>query len=281
VVCSAGRCERISSPLMVQGWPRGTCYGQALPQLRTWRQQFSKPRLFFRASWLIFQTSAALVTGNLIMRAWCPVGGHGAELAGGRKTVVLDSVCAGQRCTSRVRQMAMSTEPPTVVAPPEVSNGPATSEAEWAECLVQYADAASPADAQEVWVFRKRDYSEFQRLIGLRLSYRRPRDQQENIPVKYGQARREEAMAGTKVTCRDRSVDPDLVCAECVRVFTGGAYEDRGISVPAYPPQRDVMNCLALSVGEDNEVAVGKDEAPLRQTAFCNYVNVRFQTIDA
>ncbi|CAE8671574.1 unnamed protein product [Polarella glacialis] len=178
------------------------------------------------------------------------------------------------------------------------SSGARLSESEghgsWAECLLQFADAASPADASEVWVFRKKDYQEFQRLIGLRLSYRRPSRDTEPGPQKFGEARREEAMAGTTVTCRERNVDPSLVCAECIKVFTGGAYRDAGIAVPAFPPAPDVMQCLALSVGEvfkangedpnDSKSViegprVGHGQSPLRQAAFCNYVNARFSTV--
>ena len=49
------------------------------------------------------------------------------------------------------------------IAPPSVSDDAAVKNSEWAECLVKYSP--EDADAQEVWVFRKRDYNEFQRLI--------------------------------------------------------------------------------------------------------------------
>ncbi|CAE8582511.1 unnamed protein product, partial [Polarella glacialis] len=195
------------------------------------------------------------------------------------------------RCKPQLRVVA---EPPTRSRPPDVEAEARTENSEWAECLLQFADAASPADASEVWVFRKKDYQEFQRLIGLRLSYRRPSRDTEPGPQKFGEARREEAMAGTTVTCRERNVDPSLVCAECIKVFTGGAYRDAGIAVPAFPPAPDVMQCLALSVGEvfkangedpnDSKSViegprVGHGQSPLRQAAFCNYVNARFSTV--
>lgn len=166
-------------------------------------------------------------------------------------------------------------EPPTSVAPPAIRDDVDTSRADWAECLVQYAKTS--ADAQEVWVFQKRDYDDFQRLIGLRLSYS---SAQVTGPARFGADRREAAIATTKVTCRERSVDPELVCAECIRVFTGGAYRDNGISVPAYPGQPAVLGCLALSVGNATEAVPEDPASPLRQTAFCNTVNVRFSTAE-
>eukprot|EP00933_Yihiella_yeosuensis_P073111 TRINITY_DN81690_c0_g1_i1.p1 TRINITY_DN81690_c0_g1~~TRINITY_DN81690_c0_g1_i1.p1 ORF type:complete len:268 (-),score=52.58 TRINITY_DN81690_c0_g1_i1:122-925(-) len=178
-------------------------------------------------------------------------------------------------------------EPPTRFRPPDVEESVQAETSEWAECLVRFSDAATAADAQEVWVFRKRDYDEFQRLIGLRLSYRRPnpsKSPQDEAPIRFGEARREEAMESTKVTCRERKIDPDLVCSECVRVFTGGVYRDAGISVPAHPPAPAVLDCLALSVGEtktdaDSSTNPQNQQWPLKQTAFCNYVNARFSTV--
>lgn len=185
------------------------------------------------------------------------------------------------------------------------------AEPDWAECVVAFSDEKASTDASEVWVFRKRDYGEFQRLIGLRLSYRRPTaaagnaGEPEGAPMRFGEARRAEAMASTRVTCRDRSVDPEIRCAECVRVFTGGAYRDKAISVPAFPSQPTILGCLALSLGESAPGAAEQDtpkrveawhqdgeegarsavaapplvELPLRQTAFCNSVNARFSTV--
>eukprot|EP00929_Paragymnodinium_shiwhaense_P089097 TRINITY_DN49337_c0_g1_i2.p2 TRINITY_DN49337_c0_g1~~TRINITY_DN49337_c0_g1_i2.p2 ORF type:complete len:174 (+),score=41.70 TRINITY_DN49337_c0_g1_i2:141-662(+) len=173
--------------------------------------------------------------------------------------------------------MRVVMDPPTRSAPPQVSDDVAVEHSEWAECLVQYADAPKGQDAQEVWVFRKQDYEEFQRLIGLRLTYRS--DEVEG-QMRFGAQRREEAMKGTKVTCRERSVDSELVCSECSRVFTGGAYHDKAIAVPAYPPQAAVIDCLALSTGITEEAKKDDPSNPLRQTAFCNTVNVRFEMAD-
>ena len=30
-----------------------------------------------------------------------------------------------------------------------------------------------------------------------------------------------QAMQGTKVLCRERNIDPSLICSQCVKVFTG------------------------------------------------------------
>lgn len=191
------------------------------------------------------------------------------------------------RGTSRIQRHGLS-DPPTREAPPEVGNKAGTREAPWAECLVRYAapplpSGAAGADAQEVWVFRRHDFEEFQRLIGLRLSYRPPSsgEAEELGPMRFGSARRDEAMASTKVSCRDRDIDSELVCQECTRVFTGGAYEDKAISVPAHPPKPNVLDCLALSTGEEDAPDKQETEgSPLKQTAFCNYVNVRFSAVE-
>lgn len=176
-----------------------------------------------------------------------------------------------RRGRSRSRsQMRAAMDPPTRIAPPAVTDDVATSRHEWAECIVQYSDAS--ADAQEVWVFKKRDYSEFQRLIGLRLSYQSSGEGAN----RFGAERREQAMEGTKVTCRDRSIDSELICAECIRVFTGGAYQDKAISVPAFPSQPNVLGCLALSVRTDTGAVPTDPTCPLMQTSFCNTVNARF-----
>mmetsp|Transcript_19775 Transcript_19775/g.46128 ORF Transcript_19775/g.46128 Transcript_19775/m.46128 type:complete len:257 (+) Transcript_19775:23-793(+) len=179
-------------------------------------------------------------------------------------------------------------EPPTRMRPPDVDIAVVPKAKDWAECLVQFGDDSH--DAQEVWVFRRNDYEEFQRLIGLRLSYRKPSSPgtQDAGPARFGAARRAEAMQGTKVLCRERSIDASLVCSQCVKVFTGGAYEEAGIAVPAHPEVPDVLDCLALSVGDvegtrGNEStvqgAMARHRSPLKQTAFCNYVNARFSTV--
>ncbi|CAJ1386748.1 unnamed protein product, partial [Effrenium voratum] len=178
------------------------------------------------------------------------------------------------RSTKAARHAVM--DPPTRMRPPDVDVDVRSKASEWAECNVQFADRS--ADAEEVWVFRRKDFEEFQRLIGLRLSYRKPGHAQDG-PAQYGEARREEAMAGTKVLCRERTIDASLLCSQCIKVFTGGAYKDAGIAVPAHPEAPEVMQCLAHSVGEVETGAnatapspqAAMQGAPLKQTAFCNY----------
>eukprot|EP00403_Amphidinium_massartii_P013113 CAMPEP_0178410128 /NCGR_PEP_ID=MMETSP0689_2-20121128/20819_1 /TAXON_ID=160604 /ORGANISM="Amphidinium massartii, Strain CS-259" /LENGTH=244 /DNA_ID=CAMNT_0020031293 /DNA_START=79 /DNA_END=811 /DNA_ORIENTATION=+ len=197
---------------------------------------------------------------------------HQSELASARRLVAMRAIM----------------DPPTRQAPPADVTARDISQEEWAECIVQYSSAPT-ADSSEVWVFRKKDYEEFQRLVGLRLSYRKPsgddahHGQADDRPSQFGDARREEAMAGVKVTCRDRNVDAELTCAECIRVFSGGVYKDAGIAVPAYPRQPNVVGCLELSSGAaGNDTAAlelgGSAVNPLLQTAFCKYVHAKFES---
>eukprot|EP00439_Symbiodinium_sp_Y106_P045344 s915_g5.t1 len=165
-------------------------------------------------------------------------------------------------------------EPPTRMRPPDVEDAVRSKAKDWAECLVQFGDRAY--DAQEVWVFRRGDYEELQgcgdRYTILQMTI-------DAGPARFGTARREEAMQNTKVLCRERNIDSSLICSQCVKVFTGGAYEEAGIAVPAHPPVPDVLGCLALSVGDvdgtGNETSsqggIARNRSPLKQTSFCNY----------
>jgi len=217
--------------------------------------------------------------------AWTHFCNAGRQQRGPLLTLLDRLSChASDRSVGRTTLRATA-EPPTIVAPPAIADIVETSREEWAECIVRYSSAPT-ADATEVWVFRKQDYEEFQRLVGLRLSYRKPgpeshHGQADTRPAQFGEARRDEAMAAVQVTCRDRSVDAELVCAECIRVFSGGVYKDAGIAVPAYPGQPNVVGCLALSMGRaGNETAAldidGTAVNPLVQTAFCKYVHAQF-----
>lgn len=154
--------------------------------------------------------------------------------------------------------------PPTRTAPPEVGSDVGFGVGKWSECLVEYADG----QAAEVWVFRQKDRGEFERLMHLRINRGYPPGDR---PVDF-------AANGVTMGCRDRSVDPTIVCAECVRVLTGGAYGNGGISVPAYPPKPDVLDCLDLSGITAVEQGRREDGSPLitklTETAFCNSVNV-------
>mmetsp|Transcript_62349 Transcript_62349/g.115725 ORF Transcript_62349/g.115725 Transcript_62349/m.115725 type:complete len:257 (-) Transcript_62349:147-917(-) len=154
--------------------------------------------------------------------------------------------------------------PPDSDAPRQQSRGKA-----WTECLLEHQDG----QAAEVWVFRQRHNAEFQRLLHLRLTRGYPPGGGDacDRPVNFTQY-------NVEVGCRDRSIDPDLLCAQCVRVLTGGAYGNGGISVPTYPPKKSILECLESS--RVSEVVQGQreDGSPLitrlSETAFCNSVNV-------
>mmetsp|Transcript_162194 Transcript_162194/g.520163 ORF Transcript_162194/g.520163 Transcript_162194/m.520163 type:complete len:285 (+) Transcript_162194:89-943(+) len=226
-----------------------------------------------------------------------PVGGWLATVRSRSRGALNGRLCESALDTEADRSRSRSAiprlvamDPPTRLRPPDVDDEVDTGKDEWAECIVSFSDAKRASDASEVWVFRKKDYEEFQRLIGLRLSYRPAApggaSAEQSAASRFGAARRAEAMAGTQVTCRDRSMDPEIQCAQCVRVFTGGAYKDKAISVPAFPAQPLVLGCLALSLGEEGgigapEGAMSAADWPLRQTAFCNSVNARFSTVSA
>mmetsp|Transcript_90452 Transcript_90452/g.242573 ORF Transcript_90452/g.242573 Transcript_90452/m.242573 type:complete len:178 (+) Transcript_90452:59-592(+) len=163
-------------------------------------------------------------------------------------------------------------EPPTDTRPPEVGAEVSARRAEWTECLindpVQGGEAGGGALRVETWVFRTSDFGDFERLLKLR----------GGTFVGSGHA----------VRCRERQVDEQMRCAECVRLLRGGFYGSLGVSVPAYPPQPEALGCLALSklidmpapaTHEDDSGDWDGDEG--RQTAFCNSVNARFEKMDA
>mmetsp|Transcript_13739 Transcript_13739/g.41003 ORF Transcript_13739/g.41003 Transcript_13739/m.41003 type:complete len:266 (-) Transcript_13739:85-882(-) len=159
--------------------------------------------------------------------------------------------------------------PPTQMAPPDISTelGAGTR---WAECVLEYEDRGQAA---EVWVFRLRDRAEFERLMHLRINRGYPPGGEANDrPVDF-------VAAGVSASCRERAVDASLVCAECVRLLTGGAYGNGGISVPAYPPKGAVLDCLDLSGSIAVEQGAREDGSPmitkLTETAFCNSIRVR------
>lgn len=158
-------------------------------------------------------------------------------------------------------------EPPTATRPPEVDSDVASRRAEWTECLI---NDPSMVDSHKVetWIFQTDHYGDFERLLKLR-------------------GFQNEGQVAT-LTCRERQLDADMLCAECVRLLRGGHYGALGISVPAYPPQREAIGCLALSklldmpapsTEEDDSGDWDGDQG--RQTAFCNSVNARFSKVDA
>lgn len=156
-------------------------------------------------------------------------------------------------------------EPPTITRPPDVELDVKTKAAEWTECLIN--DPRAGSVRVETWVLRTTDYGAFERLLKLRGF------------TMVGQL--------ATLTCRERSVDAEVRCAECVRLLSGGFYGNLGVSVPAYPPQSDGVGCLALSKliempppkGEEDDSG-DWDGSQGRQTAFCNSVNARFDSVE-
>jgi len=157
-------------------------------------------------------------------------------------------------------------EPPVRTRPPDTADDVATKAAEWTECLIN--DPKGKELTVETWVFRTSDYGDFQRLLKLRGFQH------------VGQQ--------ASLKCRERQVDAEVRCAECIRLIRGGFYGNLGVSVPAYPPQGEAIACLALSKELDmpppsteEDDSGDWDGDHQRQTAFCNSVNARFDSIDA
>lgn len=197
-------------------------------------------------------------------------------------------------------------EPPVRTRPPDVGDAVANSRAEWTECLLEdhgheaaragddskwtIAEGSQPgaattasaiedvmasikqsADAKEksprsieIWVFRTTDLGDFERLLKIR-SYNPTR---------------------TRLHCRERSIDADMHCNECMRLLRGGHYGSLGISVPAYPPETTAVGCLQLSKMLDvdanfeswgSPVALGELGDKQKQSAFCNSVKASLQ----
>jgi len=117
-------------------------------------------------------------------------------------------------------------------------------------------------------VFRTENYGEFERLLKLR-------------------GFRNEGSVG-ELTCRERSIDAEIRCAECVRLLRGGYYGSLGVAVPAYPPQSEAVGCLNLTKLIDMEPPTTEQDDSGdwcgdqgRQTGMCNSVNARFDKVDA
>lgn len=161
-------------------------------------------------------------------------------------------------------------EPPVLTRPPDVGDEVVAKSLEWTECLINDPMKKSGDSEQtlrvETWVFRTEHYGDFERFLKIRGF--------ENT----GQE--------ATLTCRERQVDPEVRCAECMRLLRGGYYSSVGVAVQAYPPQKEAVGCLSLSKliemewsgGDD---AGGWDGGEPRQTAFCNSVNARFESVKA
>jgi len=181
----------------------------------------------------------------------------------------LDAGGAVARSRGTVARRATA-EPPTRTRPPEISDDIASKASEWTECLINDPQMKSRGSILKVetWVFRTSDYGDFEKFLKLRGFQH----------------------VGQKATlnCRERRIDPEMICAECVRILRGGYYGNLGVSVPAYPPQKDAIGCLSLSkliempapsTEEDDSGDWDGDQG--RQTAFCNSVNGIFENVEA
>eukprot|EP00913_Durusdinium_trenchii_P012805 g12023.t1 len=158
--------------------------------------------------------------------------------------------------------------PPTETAPP-VTEPPvaAPRRSEWLECLIQHELRAGPEKKHaEVWVLRRPHINFFRRLLTLRGFWAHS--------------------SSSQLKCRERSIDAEMNCVDCVRLLHGGFYGHMGVAVPAHPKQEKVMGCLQLSKvlnveanPADDQTNGAWDSAPTSQYAFCNTLSVNYNAI--
>jgi len=164
-------------------------------------------------------------------------------------------------------------EPPVANAPPEVRAQARSSQQQWVECAIEECEGEE-CRRYENWVFRKEHVQDYESFLGVR-----------NLKPAGVLPGRHEYGVGknafrTTVTCRERTVDLSLSCAECIRLVKGGPYGARGVAVGAFPQQPQVLGCLSLSapLPENRPLAGekwdGNQEKP-RQTAFCNTMSFK------
>lgn len=113
-------------------------------------------------------------------------------------------------------------EPPVRTRPPNVGVNTDVGRSEWTECLIKDPGAAGNGEASlglETWVFRTVDYGDFEHFLKIR-----------GFQNEGQQA---------SLNCRERQIDAEITCSECVRLLRGGYYGHLGVSVPAYPPQKE------------------------------------------
>ena len=114
-------------------------------------------------------------------------------------------------------------EPPVRTRPPEVTVNMEVGKSQWTECLIKNPEAAGNGEANlrvETWIFRTSDYGDFEGLLKIR-GFQNEGEQ-------------------SSLNCRERQIDAEIKCSECVRLLRGGYYGHLGVSVPAYPPQPEV-----------------------------------------
>ncbi|CAE8603712.1 unnamed protein product [Polarella glacialis] len=164
-------------------------------------------------------------------------------------------------------------DPPTKWSPPDVEDATSSAASPWTQCNVEECDAEG-CRLFESWVFRQEHRSDFDAFLGLRNLKPAGFLPGQRASLPEGQTRT------ATVTCHDRGIDETLTCGECMRLVLGGPYGARGVAVPAYPPQSEVLGCLSKTRAlpeykpQEGDRWDTNQELP-RETAFCNSVNAR------
>lgn len=168
-------------------------------------------------------------------------------------------------CSRRTSRFAVSAPPPQI-APPDTVKPVVSEKAHWIECLVEHLSVgsnSSHSNHAEVWVFRRAHMGFFRRLLNIR-SFQEGSD---------------------SVKCRQKRIDAETRCVDCVRLLHGGFYGSVGVSVPAYPMQTEALGCLGLSHfitapcdPTDDQTCGSWDARPQQQVAFCSTISVRYDT---
>lgn len=167
---------------------------------------------------------------------------------------------------SAVRRHAVMSPPPEL-KPPVQDPQEKAKRAEWLECLIQHElNAESDKKHAEVWVLRRPHIIFFRRLLMLRGFHAHS--------------------STSQLKCRERTVDAEMTCVDCVRLLHGGFYGHMGVAVPAHPQQDKVMGCLQLykvlnvtADPNDDQTNGAWDASPTTQYPFCNTLSVNYATL--
>mmetsp|Transcript_141347 Transcript_141347/g.368018 ORF Transcript_141347/g.368018 Transcript_141347/m.368018 type:complete len:251 (-) Transcript_141347:322-1074(-) len=195
-----------------------------------------------------------------------------AELSPMRRPALRPSPLGGGKergtASSSARHAVITRE-----APPETGTATSGGQMPWVECVIEECDEKEgECRRMESWVFRKEhvnDYGSFMDIRNFKPSGFLPGR------MDYGQTN-----LRASVSCKERSMDTSLRCAECIRLIKGGPYGARGVAVGAYPQQGEVVPCLKLSKSlpkyepQPGEKIHSNAEDP-RQTAFCNTISAK------
>mmetsp|Transcript_58403 Transcript_58403/g.107804 ORF Transcript_58403/g.107804 Transcript_58403/m.107804 type:complete len:235 (+) Transcript_58403:69-773(+) len=195
------------------------------------------------------------------------VGMHPLTSPGQRQSILKEGPVGGQVALSATM------DPPTRQAPPDTGMDlSAGGQSAWVECRIEQCESEECRNFEN-WVFRKEHSQDYDAFLSVR--------NLEPAGILPGRFDSQKRALAASVDCRERSVDTELRCAQCIRLVIGGPYGARGVAVGAFPPQPEVLGCLEQSkllpvtqprAGERWD---GNQEVP-RQTAFCNTVNVGF-----